>query len=577
MIARRLLPQGRPRQAARQGRWPRGVESLDDRFSHYFDPKRVQGVRGGDRRRVRGRRHDRRRGRARAARRDRVRRARPPQRGGIETGDVIIAVDGRSLAGQDVRAGDDADQGPGGHRGHAAVVDGKKPPRGRQARSARGSTCRWSSPRCRRRPAAARSATSGSPASPPARTARSARRSTSCWARAPRASCSTCATTAAASLNEAVLISSIFIPDGHDRLDRTAARGPKRIFEATGDAIDTKIPVVVLVNSETASASEIVTGALQDRDRAEVVGDATFGKGVFQEVEQLSNGGALDITVGEYFTPERPQPRRRRRQAGRRASSPTSRRERRPEDQSATRRSTRRGRRRRAPTTRRRREPRRPGRRGAREARALPDRRAVLRPRPAHQRRPSRSAAQRAASATSCSWRRAARAAGTARWSARLGRPDVARDVIEALMLDRGLRRRFDPVVERAARERRRRACRRDVRAPRPARPADVHDRPADARDFDDAICAERLDDGAVACGSTSPTSPPTCAPGSAVDREAYRRAHSVYVPGRSSRCCPRRCPTTPARSCRTRTGSRSPSSSTSTARRSSGPRSTAR
>jgi carboxyl-terminal processing protease len=63
------------------------------------------------------------------------------------------------------------------------------------------------------------------------------------------------------------------------------------------------VPVVVLVNENSASASEIVTGALQDRKRAAVVGTRTFGKGVFQEVKQLSNGGALDITVGEYFLP----------------------------------------------------------------------------------------------------------------------------------------------------------------------------------------------------------------------------------------------------------------------------------
>ena len=84
---------------------------------------------------------------------------------------------------------------------------------------------------------------------------------------------------------------------------RAGARGPSSVFEATGDAISTKIPVAVLVNRESASASEIVTGALQDRDRATVVGTRTFGKGVFQEIKQLSNGGALDITVGEYFTP----------------------------------------------------------------------------------------------------------------------------------------------------------------------------------------------------------------------------------------------------------------------------------
>ena len=61
--------------------------------------------------------------------------------------------------------------------------------------------------------------------------------------------------------------------------------------------------MVVLVDRGTASAAEIVTGALQDRGRAKVVGTHTYGKGVFQEIQPLSNGGALDFTVGEYFTP----------------------------------------------------------------------------------------------------------------------------------------------------------------------------------------------------------------------------------------------------------------------------------
>ena len=103
-------------------------------------------------------------------------------------------------------------------------------------------------------------------------------------------------------LDEAVQVSSIFIPDGRVVSTRGRAR-PERVYDATGGAIDTDIPVVVLVNNNSASASEIVTGALQDRDRATVVGTRTFGKGVFQEIEPLSNGGALDITVGEYFLP----------------------------------------------------------------------------------------------------------------------------------------------------------------------------------------------------------------------------------------------------------------------------------
>jgi carboxyl-terminal processing protease len=103
-------------------------------------------------------------------------------------------------------------------------------------------------------------------------------------------------------LNEAVMVSSIFIKDGKIVTTRGRSR-PEQVYEATGGAIDEDVPVVVLVNDRSASASEIVTGALQDRDRATVVGTRTFGKGVFQEIEPLGNGGALDITVGEYFLP----------------------------------------------------------------------------------------------------------------------------------------------------------------------------------------------------------------------------------------------------------------------------------
>lgn len=104
-------------------------------------------------------------------------------------------------------------------------------------------------------------------------------------------------------LDEAVRVSSIFLPEGP--IVSTDGRAvSRRTYEASGRSIDRDIPVVVLVNGNSASASEIVTGALQDRERATVVGTRTFGKGVFQQVEQLSNGGALDITVGEYFTPD---------------------------------------------------------------------------------------------------------------------------------------------------------------------------------------------------------------------------------------------------------------------------------
>ncbi|MBV9798257.1 MAG: S41 family peptidase [Solirubrobacterales bacterium] len=103
-------------------------------------------------------------------------------------------------------------------------------------------------------------------------------------------------------LDEAVNVTSIFIPDG--TIVSTDGRSqPRQVYVAKGGAISTSIPMVVLVDRGTASAAEIVTGALQDRGRAKVVGTRTYGKGVFQEIQPLANGGALDITVGEYFTP----------------------------------------------------------------------------------------------------------------------------------------------------------------------------------------------------------------------------------------------------------------------------------
>jgi carboxyl-terminal processing protease len=101
-------------------------------------------------------------------------------------------------------------------------------------------------------------------------------------------------------LTEAVLVSSIFVPDGKIVTTRGRTQDT-HTFDATGDALP-QHSMVVLIDGDTASASEIVTGALEQSGVAMVVGTTSFGKGTFQEVIPLDNGGALDLTVGEYLT-----------------------------------------------------------------------------------------------------------------------------------------------------------------------------------------------------------------------------------------------------------------------------------
>jgi carboxyl-terminal processing protease len=104
-------------------------------------------------------------------------------------------------------------------------------------------------------------------------------------------------------LEQAVATASIFIQTG--TIVSTDGRSiPRQVYLAKRDAIPASIPLVVLVNRDTASSAEIVSAALQQRGRATLVGTHTYGKGVFQEIQPLLNGGALDFTVGEYFTPD---------------------------------------------------------------------------------------------------------------------------------------------------------------------------------------------------------------------------------------------------------------------------------
>lgn len=102
-------------------------------------------------------------------------------------------------------------------------------------------------------------------------------------------------------LDEAVETASAFL-DGGPVVSFSRRGSPPQVFNAVGDG-DTVIPLVVLVDGATASAAEVVAGALQDRGRAVVVGSRTFGKGSVQEPLRLSDGSAVEVTVARYRTP----------------------------------------------------------------------------------------------------------------------------------------------------------------------------------------------------------------------------------------------------------------------------------
>jgi carboxyl-terminal processing protease len=80
--------------------------------------------------------------------------------------------------------------------------------------------------------------------------------------------------------------------------------GTRNTYSASGNGIATQIPMVVLVNEWSASASEVVAGALQDRGRAELVGVTTYGKGTAQNWLPLTNNeGAIRVTIARWLTP----------------------------------------------------------------------------------------------------------------------------------------------------------------------------------------------------------------------------------------------------------------------------------
>ncbi|MDA0177963.1 MULTISPECIES: S41 family peptidase [Mesoflavibacter] len=105
-------------------------------------------------------------------------------------------------------------------------------------------------------------------------------------------------------LREAINIVNLFVPKGQLVVTtKSKVKKYNKTYYTKQEPIDTKIPVVVLINGRSASASEIVSGALQDLDRAVIVGARSFGKGLVQRPKKLTYGTQLKVTISRYYTP----------------------------------------------------------------------------------------------------------------------------------------------------------------------------------------------------------------------------------------------------------------------------------
>jgi len=105
-------------------------------------------------------------------------------------------------------------------------------------------------------------------------------------------------------LNEAIKIVNLFVPKGQLIVTtKSKVKKYNKTYYTKNDPIDTEIPLVVLIDGGSASASEIVSGSLQDLDRAVIVGSRSFGKGLVQRPKKLTYGTQIKITISRYYTP----------------------------------------------------------------------------------------------------------------------------------------------------------------------------------------------------------------------------------------------------------------------------------
>ena len=105
-------------------------------------------------------------------------------------------------------------------------------------------------------------------------------------------------------LNESVNIANIFVQRGEEVVStKGKIKEWEKVYKAVNKAEDTQTPLVVLINQGSASASEIVSGVMQDLDRAVIIGNKSFGKGLVQQIRKLSYNTQLKVTIAKYYIP----------------------------------------------------------------------------------------------------------------------------------------------------------------------------------------------------------------------------------------------------------------------------------
>ncbi|MDX1662729.1 MAG: S41 family peptidase, partial [Candidatus Promineifilaceae bacterium] len=105
-------------------------------------------------------------------------------------------------------------------------------------------------------------------------------------------------------LDQSIAVADLFLDEGVVLYERSRTLGIDEVYSSRTGQLAEEIPLVVLVNAGSASAAEIVAGAVQDRERGVLIGETTFGKGSVQNLNTLSDGSELRVTIARWYTPD---------------------------------------------------------------------------------------------------------------------------------------------------------------------------------------------------------------------------------------------------------------------------------